>query len=101
MVWLLAWAIVLEGKAQLPPGSLNSCFVVLSAHASVHRNPPRSGVHREHPTSPLKVPHANMHRFCQHFCGVPAWGWAPPTPQHWAPHSLLEVLALHISGQGR
>lgn len=53
------------------------------------------------PTSPPKVPHANMHRFCQHLCGVPAWGWAPSRPQHWAPCSLLEVLALHISGQGR
>lgn len=53
------------------------------------------------PTSSLKVLHVNVHRFCQQLCGVPAWGRAPPAPWHWAPHSLWEVLALHISGQER
>lgn len=54
------------------------------------------------PTSPLKGPYANMHHFCQHLCGVPAWGWAPPAPQHQAPHSLPQkVLALHTSDEDR
>lgn len=54
------------------------------------------------PASPLKVPHANdVHHFCQHLCGGPAWGWGPLASQHWAPHSLWEVLALHTSDQDR
>lgn len=70
VVWLLARAIALEGKAQLPPGSLNSCFVASSARASVHRSPLRSGACGEHPR--ISFESASCQRAS--FLPAPLWG---------------------------